>query len=367
MAKRIIIVVISLAILFGLVFGFHFFRSIMIGKYIKQMLQQPVTISTVHAQPQTWHPSLKAVGNLTAVNGVDVNSQVAGQVVKVAFQSGQDVKQGDLLIQLDDSMDQQNLKTQQAELKFSEEDYNRKKILARQKVIAQTDLDKAVTNYQEAQAAVASAKVSLEFKQIKAPFNGRLGISQVNLGQYISPGQALVPIQQMDPLFVDFSLPEQQLQLLAPGQAVEISVDAFPNEKFIGKITAINSKADPNTHTISVRATVPNPKTELYPGVFAVVNVVLPAQQDVVTLPQTAIAYSLHGDSVYVIVHKGKDKQGKPLLQVEQRFVTIGDRKDDMVAILSGVSAGEEVVSSGQLKLQPGTPVHVDNSIQLQE
>ncbi len=304
---------------------------------------------------------------MTAVNGVDVNSQVPGQVVKIAFQSGQDVKQGDLLIQLDDSIDQQNLKTQQNQLNFIQGDYNRKKTLGQQKVISQSELEKSSTDLKQAQSVVAAAQLSIAFKQIKAPFSGRLGISQVNLGQFVSPGQPLVPLQQMDPLYVDFSLPEQQLGLISQDQPVEVTIEAFPNEKFQGKITAINSKADPITHTISVRATLPNPKTQLFPGIFAVVNVVLPTQQSVITVPQTAIAYSLHGDSVFVIVNKGKDKQGKPILQAEQRFVTVGDRKGDVAAILSGLQAGEEVVVAGQLKLQPGTPVHVDNSVQMKE
>ena len=188
----------------------------------------------------------------------------------------------------------------------------------------------------------------------------------MNIGQYISPGQALVPLQQLDPLFVDFSLPEQQLKFLALDQPVEVSIDAYPDQKFTGKITAINAKSDPNTHTISVRATVPNPKTQLYPGVFAEVNVELPTQQAVVTIPQTAIAYSLHGDSVFIVVN-GKDQQGKAIKKVEQRFVTVGERRGDVAAIITGLQGDEEVVISGQLKLQPGMSVNVDNSVKLKE
>jgi len=365
MAKRILIVVIALLVLFGLVFGFHVMRSLLVSRYVHQLLGQPVTISTAKAQAQQWNPYLRAVGSFAAVNGVDVNSQVAGQVVKISFQSGQDAKQGDLLVQLDDSLDQQNLKSQQAQLTFAQGDYNRKKTLAQEKVIAQTDLDQAYKTLVQAQAAVAQAQLNIAFKHIRAPFSGRLGISQVNLGQYISPGQALVSIQQMDPLYVDFSLPEQQLQYLYQDQPVELTVEAFPNRKFTGKVTALNAKSDPNTHTISVRATVPNPKTELFPGIFAEVNVILPAVKSVVTIPQTAIAYSLHGDSVFVVVNKGKDEKGKPILVAEQRFVTLGEQQGNVVAILSGLQAGEQVVNSGQIKLQPGARVNVDNSVKL--
>ena len=173
-----------------------------------------------------------------------------------------------------------------------------------------------------------------------------------------------MPIQQLDPLYVDFALPEQQLRFLSIHQPVDIIVEAYPNQKFSGKITAINAKSDPNTHTISVRATIPNHKTQLYPGIFAQVRVVLPTQQEVVTIPQTAIAYSLHGDSVFVVV-KGKDQHGKPFQKVEQKFVTVGERRGDVAAIQSGLQGGEEVVTSGQLKLQPGMPVNVDNSVQI--
>ncbi|MBS0350741.1 MAG: efflux RND transporter periplasmic adaptor subunit [Proteobacteria bacterium] len=366
MTRRIIIVVCALIIVFGIVFGFHYLRGVMIGKYVNQMMQQPVTISTSEAKVQPWTSTIQAVGNLTAVNGVDVNSQVPGQVVKVAFQSGQDVKKGNLLVQLDDRLDRQNLQTQMAQLNFVQQDYNRKKALAQQKVISPSELDKANTDLRQAQSVVAAAQLSIAFKQIRAPFNGRLGISQVNVGQYISPGVPLVTIQQMDPLFVDFSLPEQQLRLVYNNQPVEVRVDEFPHQRFPGKISAINSRSDPTTHTIGVRAEIPNPDTKLYPGLFAVVNVILPTQQSVVTVPQTAINYSLNGDSVFVVVNK-KDQNGKTIQQVEQRFVKVGDRKDNVAVILSGVQAGEQVVTSGQLKLQPGMTVHVDNSVKLKD
>lgn len=367
MGKRIIIVVISLVILFGLIFGFHIFRGMMISKYMKQFSQQTVTISTTKIRAEVWHPTLHAVGNLVAVNGVDVNSQVPGQVMKINFQSGQEVKEGDVLIQLDDALDIQNLKTQQAQLAFEEADYKRKKTLLQKTVIAQSDLDLAYKALAQAEAAVASAELSIAYKKIKAPFNGRLGISLVNLGQYISPGEPLVPIEQMDPLYIDFALPEQQLTLLSVEQPVELTIDAFPHQTFAGKISALNAKADTNTHTISVRATVPNVERKLYPGIFAVANVILPMQESVVTIPQTAISYSLHGDSVFVVVQKGRDEQGKPILEVEQRFVTVGDHRGTVAAVLTGLKAGETVVNAGQLKLQPGTRVTVDNSIQLKE
>ncbi len=366
MAKRIIIVIVALAIVFGLVFGFHAVRNIFMGKYIKQMLSQPVTISTSTAQLQNWTPTLSAVGNLSAVQGTDVNSQVPGQVVGVYFQSGQDVKKGDVLIQLNDAIDQQTLKTQQAQLNFIQADYNRKKKLAQQKVIAQSELDQSTTQLKQAQAAVASADLSIAFKKIKAPFNGRLGIGQVSVGQYISPGQPLVPLQQMDPLYVDFALPEQQFKFLYRNQPVQITVQAYPKDVFDGKVFALNARSDPNTHTLSVRGLIPNPQTHLYPGMFAEVKVLLPTQQAVVTVPQTAISYSLHGDSVYVVIND-KDKQGKVTHHVEQRFVTVGERKDSQVAILNGLQAGDEVVTSGQLKLQSGMPVNISNSVKLNE
>lgn len=366
MGKRITIVVLVLAIVFGIVFGFHAVRNIFMGKYIKQMLSQPVTISTATAKLQSWTPTLHAVGNLTAVQGIDINSQVPGQIVAVNFKSGQDVKKGDVLIQLNDSIDQQTLKTQQAQLNFIQGDYNRKQTLAKQKVITQSELEQSTTQLKQAQAAVASADLSIAFKKIKAPFNGRLGISQVSVGQYISPGQPLVPLQQMDPLYVDFALPEQQFKFLYQNQSIQIAIQAYPKDIFDGKVFALNARSDPNTHTISVRGLIPNPQTRLYPGMFAEVNVLLPTQQSVVTVPQTAISYSLHGDSVFVVL-QGKDQQGKTTYHVEQRFVTVGERKEGEAAILSGLQAGDQVVISGQLKLQTGATVNINNSIKLNE
>lgn len=364
MTRRIVAVVIILLVLFGLVFGFHFFRQFMIKQYIHQMLTQTVTISTAKAEKQSWTPTIDTVGTLSAVNGVDVNSQVPGQVINVFFHSGQQVAADANLVQLDDSLDRENLKMQQAQYNLYSEDYKRKQELAAKKVISQDELDRSRTQMLQAESAVSTAKINIEKKLIKAPFAGRLGISQVNLGQYVSPGQPLVSLQQMDPLFVDFSLPEQQLNQLAVEQKVNLNIDAFPNQVFTGQITAINSKADVATHMISVRATIPNNNNQLYPGLFADVKVLLSQSISVVVVPQTAVTYSLHGDSVYVIEHKGKDAQG-PIYIADQRFVTVGERRDNVVAITSGVQPGEEVVSSGQLKLQPGMRVNINNSVPL--
>lgn len=365
MTKRILIVVIALVILFGLVFGFHEFRQIMINRYIKQMVTQAVTISTVTVQEQDWQPTLPAVGNLTAVNGVDVNSKVPGQIVQINFKSGQDVKQGTILIQLDDTLDQQNLKSQQAQLTLNQKNYDRNLTLIKNNVVSQSTLDQSQAQLLQSQAAVASAELNIDEKKIKAPFNGRLGINQVSLGQYVSPGQPLVSLQQMNPLFVDFSLPEQNLKLLSLGQKIEVGIEAFPRQIFYGVISAFNSKADPATHTIDVRATLPNPNSLLYPGVFARINVLLPVQNKVVTIPQTAITYSLHGDSVYVVEQKGKDESGKPIFIANQRFIVAGERRGDIVVVVSGLNPGEVVVSTGQLKLQPGVPVNINNNIKM--
>ncbi len=366
MTRRIVIVVIILGVLFGLVFGFHAFRQYMIGKYVHQMVSQSVTISTAKAQKQFWIPTIDTVGTLSAVNGVEVNSQVPGQVMNIFFHSGQEVKFGDSLIQLDDSLDRENLKMQQAQYNLNTQDYKRKQELATKKVISQDELDRSHTQLLQSQSSVASAQLNIQKKLIKAPFAGRLGISEVNLGQYVSPGQPLVGLQQMDPLFLDFSLPEQQLNQLIVGQKVNVNIDAFPDQSFSGQITAINSKADVATHMVSVRATIPNSKGQLFPGLFADVKVLLSQQMSVTTVPQTAITFSLHGDSVYVIENKGKDAQGNPIYIANQRFVVVGERRDNLVAITSGLQPGEEIVTSGQLKLQPGMRVNINNSVPME-
>ncbi|MCH9643969.1 MAG: efflux RND transporter periplasmic adaptor subunit [Gammaproteobacteria bacterium] len=363
--KRWTLVIILLIVIFGGVFGWDYVRSIYTKRFFKNFKPPPVTISSTRVKSEIWHPSLFSIGSLVAINGVNVNSQVPGQVMKILFQSGQYVEKDQPLVQLDDSTDQQTLLNDEAQLKLAQVNFDRQQALYTKRVAAKSALDDARAKLVSAQAAVAKAKVEIGHKLIRAPFAGKLGIREINLGQYIQPGDSLVPLQSLDPLLVDFSLPEQNLKQVKPGMKVVLEIQAYPDTPFAGKIMAITSKVDVNTRSFMVRAIVPNSHHKLYPGVFANVSVVLPERHNVMSVPETALTYSLYGDTVYLIQEKGKDKNGSPILTVEQAFVKVGKRVGNNVEIKQGLKVGDSVVTSGQLKLLPGSEVKVNNSVKI--
>ncbi|GAB5470837.1 MAG: efflux RND transporter periplasmic adaptor subunit [Rhodospirillales bacterium] len=319
----------------------------------------PIVVSAVEAQAETWHPLLTAVGSLRAVNGVEITPEVGGIVADLFFESGQEVPGGTLLVRLEDAVEQAQLKSNQANLKAVELELGRGRSLFQKGNFPKAQLDALEAKRDQAAAEVDRIRALIEEKQIRAPFEGRLGIRQADLGDYLAPGTPIVGLQALDPIFVDFSLPEQNLSRLAVGQAVRVRLDAYPSEVFTARLSAIDSQVNSNTRGIMVRADLANTRKLLLPGLFALVEVVLPAQEAVVTLPATAVSYGLYGDSVYVI-------QGAPAqLTVERRAVTLGERRDDRIAIAQGLGAGETVVSAGQLKLQSGSRVEIDNSVAL--
>lgn len=365
LAKRMIIMSLILLVVFGAIFGWNGLRAYFIKQFFANFEPPPVTISTTKASADTWQPYIAAVGSLMAVNGVDVSSEVAGMVEKIYFQSGQLVKKDEPLLQLDDRIDKENLKNDEAHLKLMTVNYNRQVGLFAKNATAQSTVDQASAEMEQAAAAVAKDKILIDEKLIKAPFDGRIGIRKVNLGQYVSPGNALVTLQSLNPLFVEFSLPEQELVSLAVGQEVVVRVDTYPGQEFKGKVTAINSKVNEKTRNILVQATLPNDDNRLYPGMFANIKVLLPQKADVITVPQTAISYSLYGDSVFVVKEQGKDKDKKPILRAMRVYVVTGDRRGGQVAIKRGLQAGDVVIISGQLKLQDNSRVIVDNTVNI--
>lgn len=346
-------------------FIFYGIKIFMMRWYMSHYVEPPVYVSATKATLTTWNPELTAVGSLKASNGVDVNAEVSGQILSIDFQSGDHVKQGDLLVQLNDAVDQQTLQRDEAKLRFDQVDYERKELLLKENAVARSAVDAAKAAFLQSQAAVASDKVMIEQKKIRAPFSGKIGIRQVNVGQYITTGTAIVTLQALHPLFVDFSLPEQDLPNLYNGQAITVKVDAYPNQIFTGKITAINSAIDVNTRSIAVRATIPNEKEMLYPGLFADVSVMLPQQHNLIIVPQSAVTYSLYGDSIYVIESKTNNTKEKPVLIAVQKYVKVGERRGNDVAISEGIKVGDEVVTSGQIKLHPHSVVVVNNAVQL--
>ena len=357
--NRIHVIMTGFIVLFVGTFLFYGIKLFLLHWFMAHFKEPPVYVSTIKAEQKTWHPYLTAIGTLKASNGVEVNSEVSGQILSIDFQSGEHVKQGDLLVQLNDDMDQQTLLRDEAKLRLDKVDYERKTLLIKENAVSRSAVDAAKAAYAQSQAAVASDNVMIKQKKITAPFAGRIGIRHVNVGQYITTGTAIVTLQALNPLYVDFSLPEQDLSLVHKTQTIKITTDAYPDQIFVGDISAINSAVDINTRSIAVRAIIPNPNEKLFPGLYASVKVILPDQNNVITVPQSAVTYSMYGDSVYVIQHKNH------ALVAVQKYVVVGDRRDNVVAITKGIAVGDQVVTSGQLKLHPGAEVIVNNSVTL--
>jgi membrane fusion protein (multidrug efflux system) len=299
------------------------------------------------------------VGTLTAVNGADLSSESSGTVTDIRFQSGQKVQKGDALIVLDNHIETAEVKNDAAELKLAQMNYARFKSLTTKNMLAQSEMDAASAKLQEAEAALEAATARLNQKTVSAPFAGKVGIHLVNVGEFVPAGTAMVTLQVLDPLYVQFHLPEQYLPDIYLLQPVEVLLDH--NQKVFARLSAINAKVDKTTREVLVQATLANPNETFYPGMFAQVKVLMKKEDHVVTLPQTAISYSLHGDAVYIVK---PDPKKKDTLIVQRQYVRTGERREDQVAILEGVKAGDQVVTSGQLKLQNGTHVVIDNSVE---
>jgi membrane fusion protein (multidrug efflux system) len=360
--RRLVVVVLVLGILFGLVFGWGALKAHFIGKFLAQIPFQPQTVSDTAATESAWQSSNSAVGSLVAINGANLSSEVSGIVDSLHFESGDNVQPGQTLLTLRANNDPATLAQLQATAAVDESNYerDRKQFRADAVSAAQVDTDRAT--YLAAQAQVQGQLSQMAEKVVKAPFAGTLGIRQVDLGQYLAAGTNIVSLQQLDPLFVDFYLPQQALADIKTGQAVTASIDAFPGKSFPGTITAINAVVDTASRTVQIRATIPNKSLLLRPGMFATVSIAVGAPAKLVTLPQTAITYNPYGDTVYIL-HDGKDHAGKPALVANQTFVQVGNTRGDQVGILKGVSPGDRVVTAGQLKLHNGSVVVVNNAV----
>jgi len=363
MVLRLVIMLICVGVLFFLVFGFGVFRSIMIGRFLATLSNPPQTIATVQAQSTPWQSALNSVGSVVAINGANLSAEVGGIVDTIDFQSGDDVKTGQLLLTLRANNDPAVLAQLQATAKLDEITYQRDVKQFGADAVSQATVDTDRATLAAAQAQVQAQQATMAEKQVKAPFAGRLGIRQVDLGQYLAAGTQIVTLQQLDPLYIDFYLPQQALAQISTGQAVNIGIDAYPDKTFQGTISAINSAVDTTTRTVQVRATLQNPDLLLRPGMFGTVTVNVGQPKNLVTLPLTAVAYNSFGDTVFIVTH-GKDAKGKDELVANQAFVVLGDTRGDQVAVLNGVKQGDQVVSAGQIKLKNGSVVLINNSIQ---
>lgn len=362
--NRMIIMLVLTGLVLAAVFGFEAFKGVMIRKFMATLSNPPQTVSTMVAASTEWRSQIEAVGSVRAVNGANLSAQVAGTVSAVHFQSGADVKKGDLLLELESADDVAHLEALKATAAMAQLTYDRDRTLVKTNAVSQQTADTDESNLKNAKALVAQQQALVDYKFVRAPFAGRLGIRQVDLGQYLAAGTAIVTLQQLDPIYVDFYAPQQSIAQLKVGQAATAKVDTYPNRHFEGKILAINSLVDAATRNVLVRAEFANKDGFLLPGMFATVDIDTGAPQKYVTLPQTAVAYNSYGDIVYLVEDKGKDANGKPQLVARQTFVTTGATRGDQVAIVKGVKDGDTVVTAGQVKLRNGTPVLINNTVQ---
>jgi membrane fusion protein (multidrug efflux system) len=365
--KYLVFFVVLLGLFLAVVFGFGFVKFTQIQGFMKLSKSgafepPPTAVTTDVAKESEWQPTLQSVGSVTAVNGVTISTDLAGIVRQIAFESGNKVRSGDLLVRLDTVQEEAQLHQSEAQRDFASVTLKRDKDLVEKHAISQSDYDNAAAVFRQAQATVDQFNALIARKTLRAPFDGVTGIRQVNLGQYLKEGDMVVTLQAFDPIYINFSLPQQDLSKLAVGQPVALRVDAYEGQSFEGKITAINSLVDQATRNIQVQATFANTDFRLRPGMFAKVSVIMTEKQNVVAIPATAIHYAPYGDSIF-IVSQMKDPQGKEYKGVKEQFIKTGQSRGDMIAIVSGLKPGDEVVTSGVFRLKTGAHVSVNNQI----
>lgn len=323
----------------------------------------PTTVSSAVVREENWAPKFSAVGAVSAVQGAMVSTELGGVVSEIDFENGGEAKKGDLLVKLDTSSEEAQLRTAEADLQLARADLERARELASRRVISKAELDSAESKFKQKEGAADNLRAMIAKKQVRAPFDGQLGIRQVNVGQMINAGQQVVALTALDPVYVDFALPEQFLSRLSKGLEVRVRADALPGREFTGTLTAINSMVDSVTRNVSVQATLQNPDHSLRPGMFAKVEVVLPEKHKTLVIPGSAVSYAPYGDSVFVIETQKDPRTGKESQVLRQQFVRIGEARGDFVSVTQGLKAGQTVVSTGVFKLRNGMAVTVNNDL----
>ncbi|MDF2939503.1 MAG: efflux transporter periplasmic adaptor subunit [Gammaproteobacteria bacterium] len=364
MKKRLIIVLSVLFVLFGGIFGYHIFVNYEINKYLAHMQMPPAAVSVATAKTETWQPSISSVGTLAAVQGVNISPQVSGIVKEIDFTSGQMVKKGQVIIKLDTDVLKAQLQGDIAAQKLAQLNYNRDAQLLKVGAVARSQVDSDLSTLQQDKANTEQTQQELNQKIITAPFSGKLGIRQINLGQYLNPGDTITDLQTVDPIYVNYYVPQQNISQLTIGQDITVTVGTYPGVVFKGQINAIDAEVSNDNKSIAVQALIKNsdPKNMLYPGMFASVTTLLPQQESVITVPQIAISYTLYGNSVFVVTDQ-KDKDGKTTKTAKRVYVTTGDQRGDEVAITQGIKSGDVVVTDGQIKLQDVNPIIIVPSV----
>ena len=323
----------------------------------------PEAVTTLTTAAETWDQTVNAIGSVTAVHGVVVSADLPGVVESIEFESGRQVAEGAILLRQDTRQEKAQAAAAAARRDLARLNWERAQGLHKEGVLSQAEYDTARAGLDEAEASVSEARATIDRKTIRAPFSGVLGIRQANLGQYLAQGAPIVPLQSLDPIFVDFSVPQQDLVRVTLGSKVRVTNEAVPGASFEGKITAVDSVVDASTRNVVVRATLPNPGHALHPGMFARVEVILPTPTQVVSVPSSAILYAPYGDTVF-IVETMKDPKGKEYLGVRQQVVKLGRARGDLVEVLSGIKPGEQVATSGVFKLRNGAAVLINNDVQ---
>lgn len=353
MKKRIVITALVALAVFGAIFGYKFY-TIRRGMAARAgMTMPPVTVSTATVQEQTWRNTIRAVGSIKTYRGITVKTELEGLVRQVTATSGSTVAAGDVLVQLDTSVEKAQLAGLEAQARLAEINLGRARELRANGTNTPNDLDTAETTLAATRSAVAQLKATLAKKRIAAPFAGRLGIVQVYPGQFLGKADSIVVLESVDPVHVDFSLPQQEIARVAVGQPVQLAVDAYPERTFTGEITALSPRVNDATRNLDVRATLANPDEALRPGMFARIEVVLPASERMLVIPAAAVISNPYGDTVYVVANG----------VAQQRFIKAGATRGDVMQVRDGLKAGEQIVTSGQIKLRNGSAVRVDNSL----
>ena len=355
---------VAIAGLVGLVILLVGIKAMQIAKMMSSpMTMPPTTVSSTVVKEEDWAPTLSAVGSVSAVQGAVVSAELAGTVAEVRFENGGAAKKGDVLVKLDTSSEDAQLHTAEADLELARADLQRARDLATRRVISKSELDSAESKFQQKQGTVDNMRAMIAKKEVRAPFDGQLGIRQVNVGQNLIAGQQVVQLTSLDPVYVDFALPEQYVSQLGKGLEAHVHVDALPAREFKGKLTAVNAMVDSVTRNVTAQATLENPDHALRPGMFAKVEVVLPEKQKALVIPGSAVSYAPFGDSVYVIEKKKDPKSGKESQVLRQQFVRIGEARGDFVSVTQGLKSGETIVSTGVFKLRNGMTVTINNDL----
>jgi membrane fusion protein (multidrug efflux system) len=349
---------------FGGIFGYKTFTGKMMAKYMFSGKAPAITVSTAKVGSLSWQAKIKSIGSLKAVSGSDLAAEVGGLVETVDFNSGEDAKAGQVLARLNAKPELAQLRSLKILVELARTVYQRDQKQFEVKAISQAVLDADAADLSNKQAQLEQQKAVIAKKIIKAPFDGKLGISMVNPGQYLNPGDKIVTLQSLDSVYVDFYLPQQDVSRISLGQPVEVSIDAYPDKIFSGKITAISSKVDMDTRNILVEALIDNSKHQLLPGMYASVEVLSGKPQNYLTVPQTAITFNPYGETVFLVQSKEGGEAEKSAMTVKEKFVVVGEARGDQIAVLSGLNEGDTVVTSGQIKLKNGSGIIVNNKVQ---